>query len=169
MNSIKKLISSIIFVVMVGAGIFFFLSSDVEHIEDTNGADNYELTTITDQNIIKMDIGALGSSRSKSILSGDLVKFSSKKFTGVEEIMYNNYIGKSDVYFQLLNYEITGGNFKLVVVLNDEIIDEIEPGMIVDYRLDDIKGTFSLRIVGESASYKFGISGSDIANFEHTW
>ena len=34
--------------------------SDLEHIEDTNDAENYSLTTITDENIINQDMGNMG-------------------------------------------------------------------------------------------------------------
>lgn len=163
----KTLIARIAAVLLIGIAAFWFLGSDLEHIEDTNGPDNYSLTTITDENIIKRDIGALGNKKSKGFLSGDLTEFSSKKFTGVAEIMYNNYIGKSDVYFELLNYNITEGNFKVVVVHNDEIVAELEPGLFSEFHLEDISGTVSLRIAGESAAYSFGISASDYERFEH--
>ena len=38
---------------------YSFLTSELKHIEDTNGPDDYTLTTITDENIIKQDMGAL--------------------------------------------------------------------------------------------------------------
>ena len=150
--------------IIVG-GIWLFLSK-VEHIEDTNGPDNYSLTTITDQNIIKRDMGATGLSRSKSLLTGDTHTFSSDKFTGVEEIMYNNYILNSSDYFTIYNYEIKEGNMKMVVVLDDEIIAELEPGMVVEYDFKDVNGTLSLRIAGESAAFRFDISGFDLDRFE---
>lgn len=168
MNEMKKtMIARIAVVLLLGIAIFWFLGSDLEHIEDTNGPDNYSLTTITDENIIKRDTGAMGLNKKKGLLTGDVIEFTSKKFTGVEEIFYTNYIGKSDFYISLYNYEIYEGNFKIVVVLDDEIVAELEPGMIVDYELNDINGTISLRIAGESASFKFAINEFDLDRFEH--
>ena len=161
----KSTIAKILAVILIGIGAFQFLGSNYEHIEDTNGPINYELTTITDENIIKRDIGATGLKKSEGLLSGDVIEFSSKKFTGVEEIFYTNYIGKSDFYIDLYNFEIYEGNFKMAVVLNDEIVAELEPGMIVNYELNDITGTIALRIAGESASFKFGINEFDLARF----
>ncbi len=166
-DKLKKLLGTIAVILFIGVALFWFLGSDIEHIEDTNGPDDYSLTTITDENIIKMDIGALGNKRSEGFLSGDLVEFSSKKFTGVVEIMHNNYIGKSDVYFELLNYNITEGNFKIVVVHDDKIVAELEPDLFVDFHLENISGTVSLRIAGESAAYSFGISSQDYERFAH--
>ena len=48
---------------------YSFLTSDLEHIEDTNGPDNFALTTITDENIIQQDIGALNVKKSTGILN----------------------------------------------------------------------------------------------------
>ena len=156
-------------VILAIVGVIWFIFGKVEHIEDTNGPDNYNLTTITDQNIIKMDMGATGLSRSKGLLTGDIHTFSSDKFTGVQEIMYNNYIFKSSDFFTIHNFEIYEGNLRMVVVLDDEIIAELEPGMTVDYDFEDVKGTLSLRIAGESASFKFSITGYDLDRFAHHW
>lgn len=150
-------------------GAIWLILGRVEHIEDTNGPDNYKLTTITDQNIIKRDMGNTGLTRKKGLLTGDIHTFSSDKFTGVEEIMYNNYIFKSSDYFTIHNFEVYEGNFRMVVVLDNEIIAELEPGMTVDYDFKDVKGTLALRIAGESASFKFSITGYDLDRFAHQW
>ncbi len=44
-------------VVMAVVGGYFFLTGGMEHIEDANGPDNYALVAITDENIIKRDMG----------------------------------------------------------------------------------------------------------------
>ena len=158
----KKIVSiaaAVVLVVVAGAWLLF---DGIEHIEDTNGPDDYSLQTITEENIIKMDMGSIGGPNiSRGILTGDTVEFSAKKFTGVYEILYDNFIGKSDFQLDLTNYYIKGGNFKLVVVHDDEIVAELEPGMLVEYRLEDVKGYVSLRIVGESASFTFSMTGYD--------
>lgn len=58
-EKIKKILIGIGAVVLVAICGIWFLSDNLEHIEDTNGAENFELQTITDSNIINMDIGAL--------------------------------------------------------------------------------------------------------------
>ena len=127
------------------------------------------MTTITDENIIRMDLGSIGGpKRSKSILTGDAVEFSSEKFTGVYEVLYDNFVGKSDFQLDLANLVVTGGNFRLVVVHNDQIVADLEPDMFVSYRLEDIKGTVSLRIVGESAAFSFAISQFDYDLHSHS-
>jgi uncharacterized protein (AIM24 family) len=108
-----------------------------------------------------------GGGASKSIIGGDVYEFSAEKFTGVYEILYDNYFGPSDFELNLTNYEIRGGNFRLVVVHNDEIVAELEPDMFVDYLLEDVTGTVSLRIAGESASFKFYIDDIDYEMHSH--
>lgn len=155
----KKILTTVVvlvFVVVVGA---WFMLGGTDHIEDTNGPENFDLQTITDEEIINMSTGSIGGPKiSRSILTGDAVEFSAEKFTGVYEIMYDNFIGTSDFEVDLTAYEIYGGNFKLAVVHNDEIVAVLEPGLFVEYRLEDITGYVSLRIAGESASFSFSMS-----------
>ncbi|MBQ8830137.1 MAG: hypothetical protein IJ017_00880 [Oscillospiraceae bacterium] len=150
------MIGAIIFVVVVGAWIIL---GGTDHIEDTNGSENFSLQTITNQDIVGMSTGSIGGPTiSRSTLTGDTVEFSAEKFTGVYEILYDNFIGKSDFVVDLTAYEIYGGNFELVVVHNDEIVAVLEPGLFVNYRLEDITGYVSLRIAGESASFSFSMT-----------
>ena len=153
MQNKKKLlpIAAIAFVVVV---CFMLFSKDsIEHIEDTNGADNYDLQQITDYNIINMDIGALNLTKETSILS-DLPEYSSKKFTGVEEIYLNNIYGnRFDI--TLYNTHVKEGNFRVVLLHNGEIVHEFKLNELVQsYTLKDPEGTVSLRIAGESANFK---------------
>ena len=99
----KMMIARVAAVLLIGIALFWFLGSDIEHIEDTNGPDNYSLTTITDENIIRRDIGATGLNKKKGLLTGDVIEFTSKKFTGVEEIFYANhdFFQKTPVSFKL--------------------------------------------------------------------
>ena len=154
-----------LFAVVVGAWVIF---GGTEHIEDTNGADNYALQTITDENIINMDTGAIGGLNiTQSSLSSETVEFSSDKYTGVSEIFYDNFIGTSDFEVNHSSYEVYEGNFRLVVVHNDEIVATLEPGTFVSYRLEDVTGYVSLRIAGESASFYFCMSEMEYDYHSH--
>ena len=159
------LVAAAVFVVVVGA---WLILGGTEHIEDTNGADNYALQTITDENIIEMDMGAIGGPKiSKNILQGSNVEFSAEKFTGVYEVFYDNFIGKSDFEVNLSGFEVKEGNFKMVVVHDDKIVATLEPDLFVEYRLEDVTGTVSLRIAGESASFIFNMSQMDYDHHAH--
>lgn len=152
-------IAAVVFVVVVGA---WLILGSPEHIEDTNGADDFSLQTITEENIIKLDFGAVGGPTiSRSSFWNEIVEFSADKYTGVTEILYDNFIGTSDFEVDISSFEVYGGNFQMVVVHNDEIVATLEPDTFVNYRLEDITGYVSLRIAGESASFGFSMTETD--------
>lgn len=150
------------------------LSSCMSHYEDLNGPDDYSLNTITDENIINRDIGSMGVSRSQSSLDlgnitiSSMVKFSSNKFSGVYEVMYNNFFFNSSIQITSMSLKVTSGNFKMVVVEDDEkIIKTIEPSDSIDLYLDNLNGYISFRIAGESAAFELYISQIDFEQFEY--
>ncbi len=159
------MVAAVIFVLAVGALLLF---GGTEHIKDTNGPEDVSLQTITEEDILSRDMGAIGGpNKSQSILTGDAIHFSADKFTGVAEILYDNFILPSDFQLDLTNYEITGGNFQLVVIHNDQIVAVLEPDMFVRFRLEDITGYVSLRIAGESAAFSFYMSEFDYNFHSH--
>lgn len=159
---IKRPLAALCAVVLLIVGVLWIIFGGIEHIEDTNGADNFSIQTITEQQIVDLSMGSRGGPNiSKSILTGNNLEFSAKKFSGVYEILYDNFIGESDFQLDLTNYVINGGNFALVVVHDGEIVATLEPDMFVSYRMEDITGYVSLRIVGESADFSFNISEFD--------
>ena len=79
----KKILLGIGVVVFLVVFVVWMWSSDLEHIEDLNGEDNYSLTTITEEQIKEHTMGYLNLKKSKGILSGNFIEFSSDKFTGV--------------------------------------------------------------------------------------
>lgn len=168
---LKKFLWSIFAIVILAVFVVFFLTNDmVEHIEDTNGADNFTLQTITDENIVNHDMGMIGGIGVKTNLFGGSVTISAKKFTGVYDILYNNYIGKSDFHLQLTGLTVTEGNFKAAVVHNDKIVDVLEfnsEDPFIDYWLEDIEGSVHLTIAGESAAFEFSMLKSDYDSFSH--
>ena len=154
MEKLKKILLVIGAATILGCFAFSMLTSDLKHIEDNNGADNYQLQQITDGNIINMDIGALNFSETKSILS-DMPEYSSNKFTGVAEIYKNNIVGnRFDI--TLYNTQVNSGNFKIVLIHNDEIVHEFKLNELMQsYTLKNPNGSVCLRIAGESADFSF--------------
>ena len=153
MRGIKKILTGIGVLVFIAVFAIRMLQSDLEHIEDTNGADNYSLQQITDSNIINMDIGALNFSMTDTPLT--LKEYSSEKFTGVAEIYLTNIWGnRFDI--TLYNLWVESGNFKAVLIHNDEIVHEFRLNELMQtYTLENPNGTVALRIAGESADFEF--------------
>lgn len=153
-QKIKNILWVIFAVAVVVVCIVCFLGNDLKHIEDTNGADNYDLQTITDENICKMDIGALNITESEKLL-GNTATYQSKKFTGVYEVFTTNII--TNRFEITVNHaRINAGNFKMVLCVDDEIIHIFTLNELTQtFVLENVKGTVSLRIAGESADFMF--------------
>lgn len=157
MEKIKKLLAGIgVFALVIVAALWMYTSTP-DHIEDTNGDDNYTLQTINDYNIIKMDVGARNLKESKSIVS-DTVTYSSDKFTGVAEIYGENLWGnRFDITVH--HASVDSGNFRIVLVHNDEIVHEFTLNELTQsYTLENPSGYVALRIAGESADFMFDYS-----------
>ena len=154
MRHFKKFLPVLFAIALIAVAVIWFIQDDLEHIEDTNGPDDFSLQVITDENIQNLDFGALNVGTSTSLLS-DTVTYSSECFTGVYEVFTENIITN--------RYEITvhhasveQGNFKMVLCVDDEIVHEFTLNELSQtFVLENVNGTVSLRIAGESADFQF--------------
>lgn len=141
---------------VVVCGVWFLFGGGISsHIEDTNGPDNYSLQTITDQNIRDLDIGAIGSGKSSgSFINGTV--YHSKTFSGVD-VIHQEDLWTTGLLIRVYDYTIEEGNFRLLVMVDDDILHEFVPNgdPIQTCELGKIDGLFSIRIAGESANYSF--------------
>ena len=154
-EKLKKAVIGAVAVVLVAVGFLWLGKTNLEHIEDTNGADNYTLQVLTDDNIRNLDVGARNVGQSSSILTGDTVTYSSKKFTGVYEVFSTNII--TNRYEITVNHaRVDAGNFRMVLCVDNEIIHEFALNELTQtFVLENVRGTISLRIAGESADFIF--------------
>ena len=154
-EKLKKAVIGAMAVVLVAVGFLWLGKTNLEHIEDTNGADNYTLQVLTDDNIRNLDVGARNVGQSSSILTGDTVTYSSKKFTGVYEVFSTNII--TNRYEITVNHaRVDAGNFRMVLCVDNEIIHEFAINELTQtFVLENVRGTISLRIAGESADFMF--------------
>ena len=150
-NNLLYILIAVAVVVICG---YSFLNSDLKHIEDTNGPEDYTLTTITDENIIKQDMGALNVSKSTGLLK-DGVTFKSDKFSGVYRVFQTNFFFDSDFLMDVAGFWVNSGNFRMCIVNDGKIIATVEPGMFATCELSDLNGSFELVIAGESADFEF--------------
>lgn len=148
----KKIIAAVGAVVLIAVCALWFFNSDLEHIEDTNGAENYALQTITDENIIKRDVGAMGLKISTDAITNTKT-YSSEKFTGVEEI-YGTNIWGNRLEITINHTRVDSGNFKIVLLEGEKIVHEFALNELSQsYVLENPNGYISLRIAGESADF----------------
>lgn len=134
---------------------FLFRGGITEHIPDTNGPDDFSLQTITDENIRKLNTGALGGGESWDSIS-NTTTYRSDKFSGVS-VIHEKEIWTTGMTINVYNYIVEDGNFRLLVMVDDEILHEFIPNgdLIQTFELGAISGLFSIRIAGESADYRF--------------
>ena len=150
----KKLISVVFAIVLIVIAVFWFSGDDLNHIEDTNGANNYSLQTITDENIRNLDIGALNIVKHDNLI-GETVTYQSDRFTGVYELFRENIV--TNRFEITINHaQVNAGNFKMVLCVDDEIVHTFALNELTQtFILEDVAGTVSLRIAGESADFMF--------------
>ena len=150
----KKLISAVFAIVLIVIAVFWFSGDDLNHIEDTNGANNYSLQTITDENIRNLDIGALNIVKHDNLI-GETVTYQSDRFTGVYELFRENIV--TNRFEITINHaQVNAGNFKMVLCIDDEIVHTFALNELTQtFILEDVAGTVSLRIAGESADFMF--------------
>lgn len=166
-KSIKDVLWGVFAVVfLVVAAVWLIASPHPDHIEDTNGADNYSLQTITEQDVVEMKMGSRGAvSTSETQLSiaglnvSSGTKYASQKFTGVYRLYATTIFKGSDIFVRLTEFNITEGNFAFYVVFDGEIVGQVEltEGGTAEFMLENVEKTGSLEyiIAGESANFSF--------------
>ena len=155
---------AVVFVIVFA--VWMIASPRPNHIEDTNGADNYALQTITEADVVANEMNSRGSvSKSEAHLSLEYFdissgyRYSSRKFTGVQRLYACTIFKGSDVHVYLDDFRINSGNFAFYIVLDGEVVGEIKPSDdgISEFLLENIDKTSSLEyfIAGESADFEF--------------
>ena len=161
----------IILVVIAG----FLFMPKMDHIEDANGPDDYALATLTEEDILAKTLTCTGGPNRSTgriplpggwELSGG-VKLYADKFSGVTDILWADYILPSDFQLTLDRFTVEGGNFRMMVINNGQIIADIQPGEHVDILIEDITGPTSVRIAGESAAFTIAMTETQYDLFEH--
>ena len=145
----NKIIKRSIFYALVVC-LSFVLFSCSRHTPDTNGRDNYSLTSMTSQDIITGNkCIKRGSSKVKK---GTSVDIDVKKFSGVETLHKFQLNGAS---LEInLAAQVKSGNLKILLCNDSEVIKEfvVNKGQ-QSVTLPSMSDTLYLKAGGESASY----------------
>ena len=149
-------------VLVVVCAIWFISDPPPEHIEDTNGADNYSLQTITEQDVVEQKMGSRGTISKNETHFGNIssgIKYSAKKFTGVNRLHTSIIFKGSDIYVSLSSFEVKEGNFAFYIVFDGEVVGKLEPSddIVAEFILENVEKTGDLEyiIAGESANFSF--------------
>ncbi|MBR5869251.1 MAG: hypothetical protein IKZ21_07370 [Clostridia bacterium] len=164
---IKKILLGAFVVIFLALFAFWMISDPPpEHIEDTNGAEDHTLQTITEEDVVNMSMGSRGAIRESeikfefenlSISNGR--KYAANKFTGLYRLHNSIMVKGSDIHISLAEFRIKEGNFAFYVVFDGEIVGQVEPGDggVSEFLLRDVEKTGGLEYIlaGESASFEF--------------
>ncbi len=129
------------------------------HIEDYNGSDNYSITTITDEEILKGYNShiSIGMVRSSSYINGTLKgSYKVSKLSGVYKV--NNFKENSMIVNFTIQFICEEGNAMLVIVSDDKIVKKIEANSDLSFDLPNDGNNYKLLVVGESAKITLNYS-----------
>ena len=165
---------AVIPIVIILAVSFLFLPK-MEHIEDANGAEDFSLATLTEEDILAKSLTCTGGpNRSTGRLNlpggwsiSDGVELYAKKFSGVTDILWADYILPSDFSLSLDHFSVTGGNFRMMVINEGRIIADIQPGDDVNVLIVGLTGYTTVRIAGESAAFSIAMTELQYDLFQH--
>ncbi len=152
-NPIVNLIFGIIAIAIVVVFIVLMcMGTPAEQIEDTNGAENFTLQTITNENIVNFDMSSTGIVTSKNNLTKTYT-CSSNKFSGVEQLDTSIHSGIGDT-ITIEKLEVKDGNLKVAVVENNRIVHEFNLNESdQSYTVNSAVGIYNLMVAGESADF----------------
>lgn len=126
------------------------------HIEDTNGADDHSLTTITKEELLgNSSVVQFMTVRSEAY---GKIEYSVGKFTGVEKVEeVRAKSGTKSIAFKV-NTTLEEGNLYVYVRHDGQIVGELAIGQDDVLTIENpTGGKYELCVAGESASFKMVI------------
>ena len=164
MRRLKDFLVKVFIVAAVVVSLILCFTNKMEHIEDTNGPDNFSLATITEADVIKNEMncaGAPDTTKKNFSIAGiqlsNSIKYESKKFSGIYDVVTEYSFGGT-IDFTLYDFQVTGGNLQVYVVAGDQIIGTLEPGQEVRFTYELAEGAqVRLVLAGESAAFCFTV------------
>ncbi len=129
--------------------------SSVQHIEDTNGAEDISLCTLTEEELVSPHPQYIMQGSKLNQKSG-AISFATRKMSGV--MILDKFTVKAGE-----TYEFTGattvnsGNVRIYIVCDGEIVLDIPTGYTTNFTLSGVEGKCELRAAAESAKFSIDI------------
>lgn len=146
----KKLLS--IFSVMM-----ILLLTGCSHIEDSNGADDYNIVSITNDKILGVNSYVANTyieNRKEKTINGFKVitgTVKCSKFSGVRNVE-TIYCKNGSFEIEIQN-TVNGGNFEIVIVRDDEILDIFNANETKILNYNNSSEKYYIKVVGESSNF----------------
>ena len=134
--------------------LVLFSLTGCSHIEDTNGADDHSLVTLTDADFLKgYHSGVTSMSVSQTV--GEMTSLSVKKFSGITILEKKIRASGKDIEIKT-DTALAEGNLRICIVRdNEEIVAEIDINGNDEICIENANGVYSIVIGGESANFAF--------------
>ena len=131
--------------------MMFITSCGLEHIEDTNGEDDYKLSTLTEEDIIDGTNTVVSGSIHSTKGSKHTEKV--KKLSGISNILNIEDSKSRTVY---INFKVKSGNGIVAIVSNGEITHFFETNTDTYVTLRGGQ-EYIVKVAGESCNYELTI------------
>lgn len=157
MKKIQRMVVILFILALSLSGCGSFI---MDHIEDTNGADDFSLASITDEEICQSRSHIAVASITTT--SGGKTEIRIGKLSGVMQpdapLASVNANGETLVWHAVSS--VTAGNLRICIVRdNAEIVGDLPINDEGEVRIENApKGRYTLRIAGESAAFSLEIT-----------
>jgi len=131
--------------------ILSFPGCTITVYEDTNGEADFSLQTLTEEDIVRGTNTVQVMTSTATVNDKTVCK--AKTISGVVELW--NKTLKDEALEIVVSCEISKGNARLVLVIDDEIVHNFALNAESQhFSLDNVTGKISLKLAGESAGYR---------------
>ncbi len=140
------------YIVLLVIFCMFMAGCGLGHIEDTNGKDDFTIQTFTEEDILSKSSTTYTMSSYSRGQNNNTIKGmkKAKKFTGVDEVEQL----RASTFLKIeIETKITQGNFKVVIIKDNKIIDILPLNTNIQKTYDG-SGKYVIKIVGESAQFE---------------
>ena len=144
----KKLLLLFVLLILISLS-----SCSINHIEDTNGEEDYSLCHFKKEDVFTYKSVIKVGSSTKSY--NDKFSVSCKKLSGnylIKELDSDN-----NHYSFTIDYKLYSGNAYFVLIKGDKIVQEIIPNKITTIHTDGGYEKIQLRLLGESCEFEMDI------------
>ena len=142
-------------VLLLALALLLSACGSLTHIPDTNGAEDFSLCSITQEELVAKSTHVL-QQKTVSSSSNGRASFRTQKLSGITEIYrFTNRDGGARVF--TVSSDLTEGNFKLYFYSDGKILYDVPVGQTVSITLTGVEGPCALRAAGESAAFSVEI------------
>lgn len=130
--------------------------SNMQHIEDTNGAEDTSLCTLTEEELVSPHPHYIMQGSKLNQKSG-AISFATRKMSGV--MILDKFTVKAGETYEFTGaVTVNSGNVRIYVICDGKIVLDIPTEFFNSLPLSGVEGKCELRVAAESANFSLDIS-----------